>query len=140
MTRAISLLPSTRARRPPSARDRRLERATVARCMTAESVYGSNDVGHSLGLHRVVEEVALPQRAARLDADRTKHFESELEVAVHTLNVDAASFRQMEEASQGDLAGVARLVEETVRTRGKQHNPVTGSGGMLLGTVTRVGR
>ncbi len=31
------------------------------------------------------------------------------------------------------------MVLETVRRRGKQHNPVTGSGGMLLGTVRRVG-
>jgi L-erythro-3,5-diaminohexanoate dehydrogenase len=34
---------------------------------------------------------------------------------------------------------VARLVLETVVRRGKQHNPVTGSGGMLLGVVRRVG-
>ena len=34
---------------------------------------------------------------------------------------------------------MARLVRETVARRGKQHNPVTGSGGMLLGVVRRVG-
>jgi L-erythro-3,5-diaminohexanoate dehydrogenase len=34
---------------------------------------------------------------------------------------------------------VGELVRETVRRRGKQHNPVTGSGGMLLGTVSRAG-
>jgi L-erythro-3,5-diaminohexanoate dehydrogenase len=55
------------------------------------------------------------------------------------LNVDAASFRQMEEASGGDPRGVEALVLETVRRRGKLHNPVTGSGGMLLGRVVRVG-
>jgi L-erythro-3,5-diaminohexanoate dehydrogenase len=46
----------------------------------------------------------------------------------------------MEEATGGgDPAAVGRLVMETVARRGKQHNPVTGSGGMLLGTVRRVG-
>lgn len=76
----------------------------------------------------------LPQRAQRVDNDPDKTFETEIVVDVETLNIDAASFRQMEEA--GD---VAQLVAQTVRERGKQHNPVTGSGGMLLGTVTRVG-
>lgn len=81
----------------------------------------------------------MPQPAERLDADASRAFETELVVDVETLNIDAASFRQMEEASSGDLDGVARLVLETVTRRGKQHNPVTGSGGMLLGVVRRVG-
>jgi L-erythro-3,5-diaminohexanoate dehydrogenase len=34
---------------------------------------------------------------------------------------------------------VSALVEQTVRARGKQHNPVTGSGGMLLGTIAYLG-
>ncbi len=68
-------------------------------------------------------------------------------LAVETLNVDAASFRQMEEAAQakGVAAGsieldaaVATQVEETIGARGKQHNPVTGSGGMLLGRVLQL--
>jgi L-erythro-3,5-diaminohexanoate dehydrogenase len=82
---------------------------------------------------------ALPQPAQRLDADVSRSFATEIVVDVETLNIDAASFRQMEEASGGDPDGVARLVMETVATRGKQHNPVTGSGGMLLGVVRRVG-
>ncbi len=82
---------------------------------------------------------ALPQPAEALDASGDVAYETEIVVAVETLNVDAASFRQMEEASGGDPDGVGRLVMETVRRRGKQHNPVTGSGGMLLGTVARVG-
>ena len=58
-------------------------------------------------------------------------------LAVETLNVDAASFRQMEEGGFGD-PGVVKAVVETVRARGKQHNPVTGSGGMLLGRVAQL--
>jgi L-erythro-3,5-diaminohexanoate dehydrogenase len=65
-------------------------------------------------------------------------------IAVETLNVDAASFKQMEEAAGASLGAderdqaVARKVEETVAARGKQHNPVTGSGGMLLGRVLQL--
>lgn len=81
----------------------------------------------------------MPQPAEMLDADPTNEFATEIIVDVTTLNIDAASFRQMEEASDGDAEGVGRLVMETVARRGKQHNPVTGSGGMLLGVVKRVG-
>ncbi len=98
-------------------------------------------VGDAFGAHRVVEPVgSLPQAAWRVDNDLSRTFESELLIDVETLNVDAASFRQMEEATGGEgTAGVVRLVRETVATRGKQHNPVTGSGGMLLGRVARIG-
>jgi L-erythro-3,5-diaminohexanoate dehydrogenase len=54
-------------------------------------------------------------------------------LAVETLNIDAASFAQIAEG--GDPA---HMVLRTVADRGKQHNPVTGSGGMLLGRVIQV--
>ena len=97
--------------------------------------------GEAFGAHRVLEPLgSLPQAAMRLDNDTARIFESELLIDVETLNVDAASFRQMEEATPGEgVAGVVRLVRETIATRGKQHNPVTGSGGMLLGRVARIG-
>jgi L-erythro-3,5-diaminohexanoate dehydrogenase len=100
----------------------------------------SRPAGDPLGTHRVIEPPgALPQPAERLDADPSREFATEILVDVETLNIDAASFRQMEEAAGGDPDGVARQVLETVARRGKQHNPVTGSGGMLLGVVRRVG-
>ncbi|APR80305.1 3,5-diaminohexanoate dehydrogenase [Minicystis rosea] len=96
--------------------------------------------GDPLGTHRVIApKGALPQPAERLDARDDTLYETEITVDVETLNVDAASFRQMEEATDGTPEAVGRRVMETVERRGKQHNPVTGSGGMLLGTVRRVG-
>lgn len=80
----------------------------------------------------------MPQPAWRLDNDAGVRFDTEIHVAVETLNIDAASFRQMESAAK-DERGVADQVLDTVAQRGKQHNPVTGSGGMLLGRVTWVG-
>jgi L-erythro-3,5-diaminohexanoate dehydrogenase len=97
-----------------------------------------NSGGDPWGTHRSLDpKGSLPQPAARVDNDFSRLFEGEMLLAVETLNVDAASFVQMEQASGSDQ-GVARLVEETVRARGKQHNPVTGSGGMLLGRVLRL--
>ncbi|WP_437561865.1 L-erythro-3,5-diaminohexanoate dehydrogenase [Sorangium sp. So ce542] len=108
--------------------------------VSSEATQRTLAAGDPLGTHRVLDPPgALPQPAARLDADASRSFETEIVVEVQTLNIDAASFRQMEEASFGSPDGVARLVLETVARRGKQHNPVTGSGGMLLGVVRRVG-
>ena len=98
--------------------------------------------GDAFGTHRTLEPAgALPQPAWRVDNDFSRIFGGELLIAVDTLNVDAASFRQMEEAArQGESAeeAVTRTVLETIAARGKQHNPVTGSGGMLLGRVVQV--
>jgi L-erythro-3,5-diaminohexanoate dehydrogenase len=91
------------------------------------------------GLRRVVSPVgALPQRADVLDPSLPLG-EDELAVDVEALAVDAASFRQLERAAGGDPERVAAEIAAIVRARGKLHNPVTGSGGMLLGRVAEVG-
>jgi len=95
------------------------------------------------GLHRVLDEaVVLPQAAQRLDT-RKELWPDEVRVRVHTLNLDAASFRQLEGKhtvdGRADGDRVRSDVLEIISTRGKMHNPVTGSGGMLVGTVEEVG-
>lgn len=99
--------------------------------------------GDAFGTHRAIEpEKGLPQPAKRVDNDFSRLFRGELLLAVETLNIDAASFRQMEEAAAaaGDPSdgAIGERVLATVAARGKQHNPVTGSGGMLLGRVLQV--
>jgi L-erythro-3,5-diaminohexanoate dehydrogenase len=104
--------------------------------------------GDSYGTHRgLAPPRALPQQAWRVDNDFTRLFHGETLVGVETLNLDAASFAQMEEAARAGGAvdegavsqEVAHIVLRTVADRGKQHNPVTGSGGMLLGRVLHAG-
>src|ERR687885_2222029 len=92
-----------------------------------------------VGLHRVLEPAGvLPQAAWRLDTDPTLA-DDEVRVRVERLNLDAASFRQLSEKHGGDGDAVRAKVLEIVQTRGKMHNPVTGSGGMLVGTVEDAG-
>ncbi len=91
------------------------------------------------GLRRVVSPPgALPQRAEVLDPSLPLG-EDELAISVEALNVDSASFRQIESAVGRDPDRIAGEVLRIVRERGKMHNPVTGSGGMLLGRVEEVG-
>jgi L-erythro-3,5-diaminohexanoate dehydrogenase len=91
------------------------------------------------GLRRVVEPAgALPQRAEVLDP-RLPLGDDELAIEVSALNVDAASFRQLEAAVGRDPMRIALEVKRIVHARGKLHNPVTGSGGMLVGRVAEIG-
>jgi L-erythro-3,5-diaminohexanoate dehydrogenase len=80
----------------------------------------------------------LPQAARVVDNSLPIH-PTEILVDVEMLNIDAASFTQMKEAAAGDPDRIAAIIMDTVRQRGKQHNPVTGSGGMLVGRVREVG-
>ena len=95
------------------------------------------------GLHRVLDAaVRLPQAADRLDT-RRELWPDEVRIRVERLNLDAASYRQLERThtTNGtvDGAAVRDAVLEIVRARGKMQNPETGSGGMLVGTVEEVG-
>jgi L-erythro-3,5-diaminohexanoate dehydrogenase len=92
-----------------------------------------------IGLHRVVEpHGVLPQAAWRLDPD-PQLWPDEVRLRVERLNLDAASFRQLREAYPGDPESLRREVGGIIASRGKMHNPVTGSGGMLVGVVAEVG-
>jgi L-erythro-3,5-diaminohexanoate dehydrogenase len=95
--------------------------------------------GSPLGLHRVLEPAGvLPQAAWRLDP-RPAIWPDEVRVSVRRLNLDAASFRQLQEAHDGKPDRIRAAVLEIIRTRGKMQNPVTGSGGMLTGVVDEAG-
>ena len=93
----------------------------------------------SVGLGRVVDPAGvLPQAAWRLDP-RPGIGDDEVRIRVERLNLDAASFRQLAEKHGGDGDAVRAEVLEIIGTRGKMHNPVTGSGGMLIGVVDEAG-
>ncbi|HEY3501913.1 MAG TPA: hypothetical protein VGN37_03865 [Actinocatenispora sp.] len=96
-------------------------------------------VDSPVGLHRVLDPVGvLPQAAQRLD-DRPDISPSEVRIRLERLNLDAASYRQLATKHDGDGAAIRDEVLDIVAKRGKMHNPVTGSGGMLIGTVDAVG-
>ncbi len=94
---------------------------------------------HPFGIHRSLDPPgALPQAALRLDAD-PRALENEIAVSVEALSIDSASFRQMREAAAATGEPIRTQIERIVGDRGKMQNPVTGSGGMLLGTVAEIG-
>lgn len=91
------------------------------------------------GVHRVVEPAGvLPYQAQRLELESPLRAH-EVRVSVEALNLDSASFYQLKEAAGGDLEALKASVTAIVAERGKMHNPVTGSGGVLIGTVSELG-
>ncbi len=96
-------------------------------------------LGCPYGTHRVLEpKGALPQGAQRLD-NTMELYDNEILIDVETLNIDSASFTQIRQQAGDDEGRMAQIMLQIVESRGKHHNPVTGSGGMLIGTVSALG-
>jgi L-erythro-3,5-diaminohexanoate dehydrogenase len=96
-------------------------------------------IGCRFGSHRVVAPLGgLPQAAWRLD-NTPAPYSNEILCAVDVLNIDSASFKQIADACAHDVTAIGEHIRATVAERGKQHNPVTGSGGMFVGRVLAMG-
>lgn len=96
--------------------------------------------GNKYGTHRVIEpKGVLPQPANKIDNNMDEIFDNEILIDVQTLNIDSASFTQIESQAGGDHEKIKEIMMDIVAKQGKHRNPVTGSGGMLLGTVEKIG-
>jgi L-erythro-3,5-diaminohexanoate dehydrogenase len=96
--------------------------------------------GNPFGSHRVIApKGVLPQPAQKVDNDMSRIWDNEILLDVDVLNVDSASFTQIEEAAGGDVEKIKKTILEIVADRGKMQNPVTGSGGMFMGKIAAVG-
>ncbi len=95
--------------------------------------------GCPYGTHRVIEpKGVLPQPAEKID-NTMEIYDNEVLIDVQTLNIDSASFTQIEKQANGDVEEIKKIMKGLVEKQGKHKNPVTGSGGMLIGTVKEIG-
>ncbi|MBU5592358.1 L-erythro-3,5-diaminohexanoate dehydrogenase [Clostridium sp. MSJ-4] len=95
--------------------------------------------GCKYGTHRVIEPQGVLTQAAQKIDNNMEIYSNEILVDVQSLNIDSASFTQIEEEANGDVEKIKSKIIEIVGERGKMQNPVTGSGGMFIGTVAKVG-
>ncbi len=96
--------------------------------------------GSPYGTHRVVSpKGVLPQPADVLDNNMDELYDNEVLIDVKTLNVDSASFTEIERRANGDVEEIKKIMMGIVEKAGKHKNPWTGSGGMLIGTVKEIG-
>lgn len=95
--------------------------------------------GCRFGTHRVISPLGtLPQPAQKLN-NSMEIYDNELLIDVITLNIDSASYTQIRHACHDDAEQMKKMILSIVDERGKMQNPVTGSGGMLIGTVREIG-
>lgn len=96
-------------------------------------------MGNKYGAHRVIEPKGLlPQAAQKID-NNMEIFDNEILIDVSALNIDSASFHQLWEASAQNEEKLKEMIMSIVAERGKMQNPVTGSGGMLMGSIAKIG-
>lgn len=82
--------------------------------------------GNKYGTHRVISpKGVLPQPADKLDNNMDEIYDNEILIDVQTLNIDSASFTQIEEQAGGDKAKIAEIMLGIVEKQGKHRNPVT---------------
>jgi L-erythro-3,5-diaminohexanoate dehydrogenase len=88
------------------------------------------------GFHRVIEpEGVIPQAAEKLDNTPKLKTPYEILLNVNLLNLDSTSMRQIKENHRS----IEDRIFEIVNQRGKMHNPITNSGGVLTGYVSEIG-
>jgi L-erythro-3,5-diaminohexanoate dehydrogenase len=96
--------------------------------------------GNKYGTHRVIEpKGVLPQPANKIDNNMDEIWDNEILIDVQTLNIDSASFTDIKERAGHDEKKIQEIMFDIVAKQGKHRNPWTGSGGMLLGTVEKIG-
>jgi len=92
------------------------------------------------GTNRVIApKNVLPQAATKINP-ALPIYDNELLIEVDVLNIDSASFTQIKKACQNDENKMKEMIYSIVKEKGKMQNPVTGSGGMLIGTVIEKGK
>ncbi|NCC87969.1 MAG: L-erythro-3,5-diaminohexanoate dehydrogenase [Clostridia bacterium] len=95
--------------------------------------------GCRYGTHRVLEpKGTLPQPAQKLD-NTMSIYDNEVLIDVVTVNIDSASYTQIKQDCKSDAEKMKEMILSIVEDRGKMQNPVTGSGGMLIGIVREIG-
>lgn len=95
--------------------------------------------GCRYGTHRVVEpKGVLPQPALKVD-NTPEIYSNEILIDVKILNITATAFTRLEKIAHGDSVLIGEEVMRIVQERGKFQCPETGSGGMLIGVVERIG-
>ncbi len=97
--------------------------------MNSTTTSSKDQITTRYGFHRVIEpKGVVPQAAWRVDNRPEQLAANEKLVQVKLLNLDSTSTKQITESG----IMVQDRIREIVAQRGKMHNPVTNSGGVLL--------
>jgi len=95
--------------------------------------------GDIYGSHRVIAPKGLLPQAADKISNDPAIFSNEILIEVIALQPTATAFGRIKKECGGDIEKIAKTIFEIVEDRGKFQDPVTKSGGMLIGFVKEIG-
>ncbi len=96
-------------------------------------------MGDMYGGHRVLEPLgALPQAAVRIDPS-PKIQANEISIDVTALQPTATAFNRIKKKCDNDPKALKAYILDLVKKQGKFQDPVTKSGGILMGRVREIG-
>ena len=91
------------------------------------------------GIRRVLEpKHVLPTSAWKLDNSRNI-YPDELKVSIQRIHLEGTGFKQICTESNDDEKKIRQAIIDIVIRRGKLHNPVTDTGGLIMGRVEEIG-
>ena len=91
------------------------------------------------GLKRVAEpQYVLPTSAWKLDNSRNL-YPDELRISIRRIHMEGTSFKQICTESNYNEEKIKQKIIDIIIRRGKLHNPVTDTGGLVLGTIEEIG-
>ncbi|WP_227020284.1 sigma 54-interacting transcriptional regulator [Sinanaerobacter chloroacetimidivorans] len=91
------------------------------------------------GTNRVIEpQHVLSTSAWKVDNNR-EILPNELRVSIKKLHIESTSFKQICIECNNNIEKIKDRIIDIVIKRGKLHNPVTDTGGLLYGTVEKIG-
>lgn len=94
---------------------------------------------HNYGTVRVLEpKFVVPTSAWRLDNSRSIR-PDEIRVAIERIHLEGTSFKQICTEASNNPEKIRQTIIDIVIRRGKLHNPVTDTGGVLYGIVEAIG-
>lgn len=96
-------------------------------------------MNNNYGINRVLEpKHVLPTSAWQLDNNHNI-FPDEIRIDIRRIHIEGTSFKEIcLEANDNDQKIKQKIMDIVIR-RGKLHNPVTDTGGMLYGVVSEIG-
>ncbi len=96
--------------------------------------------GNPYGSHRVIyPEGLLPQAAEKVD-NNPAIFDNEILIEVEALQPTATAFGRIKDEVNGDIEKIKEEILKIVENAGKFQDPVTKSGGILIGRVKEIGK
>lgn len=95
--------------------------------------------GDQYGGHRVIFPKGLLPQAAEKINNNPEIYSNEILIDVIAIQPTATAFGRIKRDCGGDVSRMAKMIEDIVEERGKFQDPVTKSGGMLIGRVKEIG-